>query len=89
MILNQCLRHYDTLATGITYFHRFYMFHSFKQFPRYVSVVLDAFWQIISSIAFSFHPTMLCLIVYSVYRQSTASCIEVTGIIYHLFVLIS
>jgi len=29
-------RHYDTLATGIIYFHRFYMFHSFKQFPRYV-----------------------------------------------------
>ncbi|KAI2651715.1 Cyclin-K [Labeo rohita] len=29
--------HYDTLATGITYFHRFYMFHSFKQFPRYVT----------------------------------------------------
>lgn len=31
------IRHYDTLATGIIYFHRFYMFHSFKQFPRYVS----------------------------------------------------
>ncbi|OWK08974.1 hypothetical protein Celaphus_00015532 [Cervus elaphus hippelaphus] len=30
-------RHYDTLATGIIYFHRFYMFHSFKQFPRYVT----------------------------------------------------
>uniref|UniRef100_A0A8C4DKG6 Cyclin-K n=1 Tax=Dicentrarchus labrax TaxID=13489 RepID=A0A8C4DKG6_DICLA len=29
--------HYDTLATGIVYFHRFYMFHSFKQFPRYVT----------------------------------------------------
>uniref|UniRef100_A0A8C2JSB9 Cyclin-K n=1 Tax=Cyprinus carpio TaxID=7962 RepID=A0A8C2JSB9_CYPCA len=29
--------HYDTLATGITYFHRFYMFHSFKPFPRYVT----------------------------------------------------
>ncbi|KAI4804249.1 hypothetical protein KUCAC02_025883, partial [Chaenocephalus aceratus] len=27
--------HYDTLATEIVYFHRFYMFHSFKQFPRY------------------------------------------------------
>uniref|UniRef100_A0A673H0K8 Cyclin K n=1 Tax=Sinocyclocheilus rhinocerous TaxID=307959 RepID=A0A673H0K8_9TELE len=32
--------HYDTLATGITYFHRFYMFHSFKQFPRYVKIFL-------------------------------------------------
>uniref|UniRef100_S4RDW4 Cyclin K n=1 Tax=Petromyzon marinus TaxID=7757 RepID=S4RDW4_PETMA len=30
-------RHYDTLATGMVYFHRFYMFHSFKQFPRYVT----------------------------------------------------
>uniref|UniRef100_A0A672YFK5 Cyclin-K n=1 Tax=Sphaeramia orbicularis TaxID=375764 RepID=A0A672YFK5_9TELE len=29
--------HYETLATGIVYFHRFYMFHSFKQFPRYVT----------------------------------------------------
>ncbi|XP_059562488.1 cyclin-K-like [Myotis daubentonii] len=29
--------HYDTLATGIIYFHRFYMFHSFKQFPRYIT----------------------------------------------------
>ncbi|KAM4690936.1 cyclin-K [Rhinophrynus dorsalis] len=29
--------HYDTLATGIIYFHRFYMFHSFKQFARYVT----------------------------------------------------
>lgn len=36
------IRHYDTLATGIIYFHRFYMFHSFKQFPRYVSS-LDAY----------------------------------------------
>ena len=36
-ILNDMFRHYDTLATGIIYFHRFYMFHSFKQFPRYVS----------------------------------------------------
>uniref|UniRef100_S4RDW2 Cyclin K n=1 Tax=Petromyzon marinus TaxID=7757 RepID=S4RDW2_PETMA len=31
------LSHYDTLATGMVYFHRFYMFHSFKQFPRYVT----------------------------------------------------
>jgi len=31
------LRHYETLATGIVYFHRFYMFHSFKHFPRYVT----------------------------------------------------
>ncbi|XP_069028541.1 cyclin-K-like [Embiotoca jacksoni] len=29
--------HYGTLATGIVYFHRFYMFHSFKQFSRYVT----------------------------------------------------
>nr|XP_006819288.1 PREDICTED: extensin-like isoform X4 [Saccoglossus kowalevskii] len=28
---------YDTLATGVVYFHRFYMFHSFKTFPRYVT----------------------------------------------------
>ena len=25
------------MATGVVYYHRFYMFHSFKEFPRYVS----------------------------------------------------
>ncbi|XP_036032538.1 cyclin-K-like [Onychomys torridus] len=29
--------HYDTLATGTVYFHRFYMFHSIKQYPQYVT----------------------------------------------------
>lgn len=28
---------YDTCATAIVFFHRFYMFHSFNTFPRYVS----------------------------------------------------
>ena len=28
---------YDTMASGVVYFHRFYMFHSFKEFPRYVT----------------------------------------------------
>jgi len=28
---------YNTMATGVVYFHRFYMFHSFRAFPRYVS----------------------------------------------------
>ena len=28
---------YDTCATGVVYFHRFYMFHSFRHFHRYVS----------------------------------------------------
>lgn len=27
---------HNTVATGVVYFHRFYMFHSFKTFPRYV-----------------------------------------------------
>ena len=31
------LRH-DTMATASVYFHRFYMFHSFIEFPRYVSL---------------------------------------------------
>ncbi|XP_065337179.1 cyclin-K isoform X1 [Cloeon dipterum] len=26
---------YNTIATGVVYFHRFYMFHSFRAFPRY------------------------------------------------------
>jgi hypothetical protein len=26
-----------TMATGVVYFHRFYMFHTFQDFPRYVS----------------------------------------------------
>lgn len=28
---------HNTMATGVVYFHRFYMFHSFKTFPRYVT----------------------------------------------------
>lgn len=28
---------YNTVATGVVYFHRFYMFHSFRTFPRYVT----------------------------------------------------
>ncbi|XP_011298596.1 cyclin-K [Fopius arisanus] len=28
---------YNTMATGVIYFHRFYMLHSFKEFPRYVT----------------------------------------------------
>ncbi|CAF0982306.1 unnamed protein product [Brachionus calyciflorus] len=27
---------YDTMATGVVFFHRFYMFHSFNEFPRYL-----------------------------------------------------
>lgn len=30
---------YNTIATGVVYFHRFYMFHSFKTYPRYVSLM--------------------------------------------------
>lgn len=29
-------RRYDTMATGVVFFHRFYMFHSFNEFPRYL-----------------------------------------------------
>jgi Cyclin, N-terminal domain len=28
---------YSTIHTAIVYLHRFYMFHSFKTFPRYVT----------------------------------------------------
>lgn len=31
---------YDTCATAMVYFHRFYMFHSFKTMPRFVSVAI-------------------------------------------------
>lgn len=34
---------YDTLATGVVYFHRFYMFHSFNVFPRYVTAACCLF----------------------------------------------
>lgn len=27
--------HYNTVATGTVYFHRFYMMHSFRDFPRF------------------------------------------------------
>nr|CAD7426588.1 unnamed protein product [Timema monikensis] len=30
---------YNTMATGVVYFHRFYMFHSFRSFPRYEEVM--------------------------------------------------
>ena len=32
-----------TMASGAVYFHRFYMFHSFQDFPRYVSCLFDLF----------------------------------------------
>lgn len=28
---------HDTLATAVVFFHRFYVFHSFKKFPRYIT----------------------------------------------------
>ncbi|KAM3960063.1 LOW QUALITY PROTEIN: cyclin-K [Aphomia sociella] len=28
---------YNTVATGVVYFHRFYMFHSFRTSPRYIT----------------------------------------------------
>ncbi|XP_050442622.1 cyclin-K-like [Adelges cooleyi] len=28
---------YNTMATGVVYFHRFYMYHSFSTFPRYLT----------------------------------------------------
>lgn len=34
---------YTTLATGVVYYHRFYMFHSFKVFPRYVTAACCLF----------------------------------------------
>ncbi|XP_059162333.1 cyclin-K-like isoform X2 [Physella acuta] len=34
---------YDTCATGVVYFHRFYMFHSFKEFFRYVTAACCLF----------------------------------------------
>uniref|UniRef100_A0A0B7B060 Cyclin-like domain-containing protein n=3 Tax=Arion vulgaris TaxID=1028688 RepID=A0A0B7B060_9EUPU len=34
---------YDTCATGVVYFHRFYMFHSFKEFYRYVTAACCLF----------------------------------------------
>ena len=36
------LRH-DTMATASVYFHRFYMFHSFLEFPRYVNATCALF----------------------------------------------
>lgn len=30
---------YNTWATGVVFFHRFYMFQSFKNFPHYVSIL--------------------------------------------------
>lgn len=30
---------HSTMASGAVYFHRFYMFHSFLDFPKYVSAL--------------------------------------------------
>lgn len=38
---------HSTMASGSIYFHRFYMFHAFQDFPKYVSVRLKVdpvFW---------------------------------------------
>ncbi|KAF7998532.1 hypothetical protein HCN44_010940 [Aphidius gifuensis] len=34
---------YNTIATEAVFFHRFYMFHSFRQFPRYVTACVCLF----------------------------------------------
>lgn len=34
---NKMVLGYNTMATGVVYFHRFYMVHSFYSFPKYVS----------------------------------------------------
>ncbi|VDP93712.1 unnamed protein product [Echinostoma caproni] len=36
-VSNKMKLRYDTCATAIVFFHRFYMSHSFKAFPRYVT----------------------------------------------------
>lgn len=36
------LRH-ETMATGVVFYHRFYMFHSFNEFPRYVTATCCLF----------------------------------------------
>ncbi|TPP57748.1 Cyclin-K [Fasciola gigantica] len=36
-VSNKLKLRYDTCATAIVFFHRFYMSHSFKAFPRYVT----------------------------------------------------
>ena len=43
---------YNTIATGVVYFHRFYMFNSFKSYPRYVSIYSIRF----SHLEFKFSP---------------------------------
>ncbi|XP_017492220.1 PREDICTED: cyclin-K-like [Rhagoletis zephyria] len=40
---NKMSLHYTTYATGVVYFHRFYMFHSFRVFPRYVTAACCLF----------------------------------------------
>lgn len=34
---------HDTLATAVVFFHRFYIFHSFKKFPRYITATCCLF----------------------------------------------
>ncbi len=40
---------HNTMATGAVYFHRFYMFHSFMDFPKYVSQIPKiCFWLLLT-----------------------------------------
>lgn len=40
--INMGLRH-ETMATGVVFYHRFYMFHSFNEFPRYITATCCLF----------------------------------------------
>lgn len=44
---------YDTCATAIVFFHRFYMFHSFNAFPRHVSRFCYCNAMLLSAILFT------------------------------------
>lgn len=39
---NMGLRH-ETMSTGVVFYHRFYMFHSFNEFPRYMTATCCLF----------------------------------------------
>ena len=52
---------HNSMATGAVYFHRFYMFHSFLDFPKYVSIVTPVLHTPLSpilSLMFAYFPRL-------------------------------
>lgn len=66
--IKECGNHmglgYSTIHTAIVYLHRFYMFHSFKTFPRFVTACSCLFLagKVVSLLSFNLNSYLWCLL---------------------------